>query len=92
MEQELLLKAKQAQGTEAKSAALKVLQRWRTREAMISKHGSEEAADAAIAAAEAKLVADKVKARERELAGCGDRRALEFQIAPTIMDHRTSQG
>jgi len=62
------------------------------REAMIAKHGKEEAADAAIAAAEAKLVADRVKARERELAGCGDRRALEFQIAPIIMDHRTSQG
>ena len=91
MEQELILRVKQAQGGDAKNAAMKVLQRWRTREAMIAKHGSEEAADTAIAAAEAKLVADKVKARERELAACGDRRALEFQFT-SIMDHRTSQG
>ena len=91
MEQELMLRVKQAQGLDAKSAAMKVLQRWRMREAMIAKHGSEEAADAAIAHAEAKLVADKVNARERELAMCGDRRALELQITPVIMDHRTSQ-
>lgn len=91
MEQELMLRVKQAQGLDAKSAAMKVLQRWRMREAMIAKHGSEEVADAAIAAAEAKLIADKAKARERELAMCGDRRALELQITSVIMDHRTSQ-
>ena len=91
MEQELILRVKQAQGLNAKSAAMKVLQKWRMREVMISKHGSEEAADAAIADAEAKSVADKVNARERELAMCGDRRALELQITTVIMDHRTSQ-
>jgi hypothetical protein len=93
MEQELISRVKQAKGLDAKNAAMKVLRGWRMRDAMIAKYGgNEEAADAAIAAAEAKNVADRVCAREREIAACGDRRALEFQIAPIVMDHRTSQG
>jgi hypothetical protein len=92
MEQELIARVRAAKGEEAKTAAVKVLQAWRRRERMIAKHGSAEAADAAIAAEDANLEADRVRARERELAACGDRRALEFQVAWTDMGHRTDQG
>ena len=92
MEQELIAKVRAAKGEEAKSAALKVLQAWRRRERMIAKHGSAEAADAAIATEDAKLEADRVRAREREIAACGDRRALEFQTMSAHMGHRTDQG
>ena len=92
MEQELIANVRAAKGEEAKSVALKVLQAWRRRERMIAKHGSAESADAAIAAEDAKLEADRVRAREWELAACGDRRALEFQVARADMGHRTDQG
>jgi len=92
MEQELIANVRAAKGEEAKRAALKVLQQWRRRDKMIAKHGSAEAADAAIAIEDAKMEADRVRAREREIAASGDRRALEFQIAPVDMGHRTNQG
>ena len=92
MEQDLIAKVRGAKGDEAKRCAVKVLQAWRRRERMIATHGSAEAADAAIAAEDAKLEADRVRARERELGACGDRRALEFQSAPAEMGHRTDQG
>lgn len=92
MEQDLIAKVRAAKSEEAKSAALKVLQAWRRRERMIAKHGSAEAADSAIAAEDAKLEADRVRAREREIAACGDRRALEFRVDLGDMGHRTDQG
>jgi hypothetical protein len=92
MEQQLIANVKAAKGEEAKSAALKLLQQWRRRDRMIAKHGSAEAADAAIAIEDAKLEADRISAREREIAACGDRRALEFQLSPINMGHRTDQG
>ena len=76
---------------EDKQAALVVLQAFRERREFIKKFGSEEAADAAIEARNAKLAADKIRARERELAACGDRRALHLQVQPLEQFHRTSQ-
>lgn len=87
-----MAKVREAKGEESKCVALKVLQAWRRRDRMIAVHGNAEAADAAIAAEDAKMEADRVHAREYELAICGDRRALEFQIEPVEMGHRTNQG
>lgn len=92
MEQELIAKVRAAKGEEAKRVALKVLQAWRRRDRMIAVHGSAEAADAVIAAEDAKLEADRVHAREYELAACGDRRSLEFQNKTVDIGHRTNQG
>ena len=96
MEEALIAGVRGAKGDEAKRCAVKELQAWRRRERMIAvivkRGGSAEAADAAIAAEDAKLEADRVRARERELGACGDRRALEFQSAPAEMGHRTDQG
>jgi hypothetical protein len=90
-EERLIQCIRSAVKQEDKDAALKVLRAFRERREYIKKFGSEEAADAAIEARNAKLAAEKIRARERELAACGDRRALHLQIQPVEQNHRTSQ-
>jgi hypothetical protein len=90
-EERLIQRIKDAARMEDKQAALVVLRAFRERREYIKKFGSEEAADAAIEARNAKLAADKIRSRERELAACGDRRALHLQVQPLEQTHRTSQ-
>ena len=90
-EETLIQRIKDATRMEDKQAALVVLEAFRERREFIKKFGSEEAADAAIEARNAKLDADRIRARERELAACGDRRALHLQVQPLEQNHRTSQ-
>jgi hypothetical protein len=90
-EEILIQRVKDAKRVEDKDAALVVLRAFRERREFIKKYGSEEAADAAIEARNAKLAAEKKRARELELAACGDRRALHLQIEPVEQNHRTSQ-
>lgn len=90
-EERLIQCIRSAVKQEDKDAAVKVLRAFRERREFIKKFGSEEAADAAIEARNAKLIADRNRARELELAACGDRRALHLQIQPVEQNHRTSQ-
>lgn len=90
-EERLIQRIKDATRMEDKQAALVALEAFRERRDYIKKFGSEEAADAAIEARNAKLDADRIRARERELAACGDRRALHLQVQPVKQNHRTSQ-
>jgi hypothetical protein len=90
-QERLIQRNKDAARMEDKQAALVVLRAFRERREYIKKFGSEEAADAAIEARNAKLAADKIRSRERELAACGDRRALHLQVQPLEQTHRTSQ-
>jgi hypothetical protein len=90
-EERLIQRIKDATRMEDKQAALVVLRAFRERREFIKKFGSEEAADAAIEARNAKLDADRIRAREREVAACGDRRALHLQIQAVEQNHRTSQ-
>ncbi len=90
-EEILVQRAKDAKQGEDRDTALVVLRAFRERREFIKKYGSEEAADAAIEARNAKLAAEKTRARELELAACGDRRALHLQIESVDQNHRTSQ-
>jgi hypothetical protein len=90
-EERLIQCIRSAVKQEDKQAALVALEAFRERRDYIKKFGSEEAADAAIEARNAKLDADRIRARERELAACGDRRALHLQVQPVEQNHRTSQ-
>jgi hypothetical protein len=72
-----------------RDALLTEIQRVRAFEALVVKHGSEDAARAYIASIEAQAVAS----RERELASMmGPNPARIFTRTDMVHDHRTSQG